>query len=262
MSQKKYPLLTVDQMHYAVTRITTHYYGSDNEINPEVAKTATGFFYHNIKNDFLFLITNRHVIKDPDKDYFPNAIKLTLHTDPDDMTQNTDYPIHLYEGTKQIWREPNPLRADVVAIPIDKVDFASHNIRYKSFSTENMLEKRFRLDIGDDIMVMGYPFGIYDHVHNLPLTRGGTISSPHPIPWKGEPYFLVDSNLHEGTSGSPVMTKFKNIWRRVDNDQIDNSILAFFLLGIVSTAFEYPKELLRAELNTVYFANIIDEMTT
>jgi hypothetical protein len=177
------------------------------------------------------------------------------------MTQNTEYSIHLYEGARPIWRKPNPPRADVVAIPIDLKDFATHNIRYRSFSTDNMLDKRFRLDIGDDIMVMGYPLGIYDHVHNLPLIRGGTISSPHPIPWKGEPYFLVDSNLHEGTSGSPVTTKFKTMWRRVDNNQIFYTEPAFFFLGIVSTAFEYPEELLRAQLNIVYFAHIIDEMT-
>jgi hypothetical protein len=45
-----------------------------------------------------------------------------------------------------------------------------------------MLPKNIRLDVGEDIFVMGYPLGIYDEVHNLPVIRGGTISSPYPIP--------------------------------------------------------------------------------
>lgn len=180
----------------AVTRITTHSYNNNKEIDPKVLKTATGFFYCNEKNTQVFLITNRHVICDPNTNYFPYAIKLTLHTNAEDMTQNTEYPIHLYDGIKPIWRNPNPPKADVVAIQIDHKDFAACSIRYRNFQTNNMLDKKSRLDIADDIFAMGYPLGIYDEVHNLPLVRGGTVSSPYPIPRNGQPYFLVDANLH------------------------------------------------------------------
>jgi hypothetical protein len=253
-----FPLTSIDPLHFIVTRITTHHYGNDNEIDQHVVYTATGFFYHSTNSNLLFLITNRHVVREP---YFPNAIKLTLHTNAADMTQNTEYPIHLYKGVKPVWRTPTPPEANVVAIPIDPNDFGTHSIRYKSLNAVNLLDKRFRLDIGDDVMVIGYPLGIYDHVHNTPIVRGGTISSPHPIPWKGEPCFLVDSNLHEGTSGSPVTTKFKTKWRRVDIDKTDDSEPALYFLGIVSSTFLYPEELRRAELNKVYFADIIEEMT-
>lgn len=257
MSHKTYPLTSIDQLHYIVTRITTHHIRKDEKIGEKVLQTATGFFYHNTRSKLLFLITNRHVVQEP---HFPNAIKLTLHTNAADMTQNTEYPIHLYKGTKPVWRTPNPPNADVVAIPKDRKDFA--NIRYKSINVVNLLDKRLRLDIGDDVMIIGNPLNLYDDIHNLSLVMGGTISSPHPIPWRREPFFLVHANLHKGTSGAPVTTKFKTKWRRVDNDKTYDSEPALYFLGIISEAYVYrEKGLKRAGLNKVYFASIIEEMT-
>jgi hypothetical protein len=151
----------------------------------------------------------------------------------------------------------------VVAIPIDHNDFTSHSIGYKSFASNNMLPKNIQLDVGEDVFVMGYPLGIYDEVHNLPVIRGGTISSAYPIPWNRRPYFLVDANLEEGTSGSPVLTKFKETWRRTDDDRLLRTEPAIFLLGINSSTFPKRRRQRRpVGLNAIYFAHVIDEMTT
>jgi hypothetical protein len=109
----------------------------------------------------------------------------------DDMTENKVYSIHLYNKMKPIWRDPNSAEADVVAIPIDSSDFARHSIVYILFASNNMLPKDIQLDVGEDVFIIGYPLGIYDEVHNLPVIRGGTTSSAYPIPWNGRPYFLL-----------------------------------------------------------------------
>jgi S1-C subfamily serine protease len=204
-----YPLLTIDQLHYTVTRITTHQYNDNKGIDRRILKTATGFFYHNLQSDLLFLVTNRHVVCD--RNYLPNVITITLHSDENDMTQNKEYLIHLYNKITPIWRSSDHPEVDVVAIPIDRKDFASLDIKYISFASNNLLPKDLQLEVGEDVFIMGYPLGIYDEVHNLPVIRGGTISSAYPILWNRRPYFLVDANLEEGTSGSPVLTKFKGI---------------------------------------------------
>jgi hypothetical protein len=253
-----YPLTSIDQLHYTVTRITTHYYKDDGEIDPKVIKTATGFFYHNLKSDLSFLITNRHVVCNGN--YFPNAINLMLHSDMNDMTKNTAYLIHLYNKLKPIWRNPNPPEADVVAIPIDRNDFARRNLMYILFASNNMLPENIQLDVGEDVFIMGYPLGIYDEVHNLPVIRGGTISSAYPIPWNRRPYFLVDANLEEGTSGSPVLTKFKGTWRKTDGRLLHLEPGIFFL-GINSSTFPERGEQRPVGLNATYFAHVIDEMT-
>jgi hypothetical protein len=117
-----------------------------------------------------------------------------LHTNINDMTQNTEYPIHLYNGTKPIWRYPNHPEADVVAIPIDLHDFVTHRIICRTFATNNML-KEYKLDIADDIFIMGYPLGIYDEVHNLPLIRGGHYLKSLSHSMEASPIFSCRSNL-------------------------------------------------------------------
>jgi hypothetical protein len=77
--------------------------------------------------------------------------------------------------------------------------------------------------------------------------------------------YLIDANLEEGTSGSPVMTKFRESWRSRDGSRYHTGS-AFFLLGINSSTFprcegEGEEEDKPKELNAVYFARIIDEMT-
>lgn len=52
--------------------------------------------------------------------------------------------------------------------------------------------------------MIGYPNGIWDSKHNLPLIRKG-ITSTHPkYEFNGKPEFLIDAACFPGSSGSPV----------------------------------------------------------
>lgn len=79
------------------------------------------------------------------------------------------------------------------------------------FASNNLLPTNIKLHVAEDVFIMGYPLGTYDEIHNLPIIRNGTISSAYPIHFNENPYFLVDANLQEGTSGGAVITKFKYI---------------------------------------------------
>ena len=108
---------------------------------------------------------------------------------------------------------------------------------------------------------MGYPLGIYyDDVNNLPVVRNGIVASAYPVPYKGQPYFLIDAKLHKGTSGSPVMTKFKRDWRKVEGGSIMGDF-QFFLLGINSSTWQLPEGEEPLGLNAVVFASIVREIT-
>jgi S1-C subfamily serine protease len=50
--------------------------------------TATGFFY--VKNDIVYMVTNRHVILDEEKGIKPDTLRVKLHVDPTHMTNNVD----------------------------------------------------------------------------------------------------------------------------------------------------------------------------
>ncbi len=194
-------------------------------------------------------------------------VRLSLHRDLRDFRVNGNYDIPLYKGPKQLWEKPRregKLYADVVAIPLKSKDIVEQGFVIKSFVDANLLPEKYLLHIGEDIMVMGYPLGIYyDNVNNLPVVRNGMVASAYPMPYQGQPYFLIDARLHKGTSGSPVMTKFKCDWRlKVGGSEMCG--FQFFLLGVNSST-EKLHEGLNDEgplgLNAVIFASIVRDIT-
>jgi hypothetical protein len=158
-----------------------------------------------------------------------------------------------------MWIESN-VKVDVVAIPIEMNKLPQGSI-IVSFNVANLLQSNIQLHVGDDIVVMGYPFGVYDDIHNLPILRNGIIASAYPIPFRDKPYFLVDSDLEEGVSGSPVITKFKDTWRTRNGSKPPIGF-SFFLLGIISSTFEFPEGEKPIGLNATYFAEVIDQITS
>jgi len=52
--------------------------------------------------------------------------------------------------------------------------------------------------------MIGYPNGLWDELHNLPIIRKG-ITATHPgLRLNGKPEFLIDAACFPGSSGSPV----------------------------------------------------------
>jgi hypothetical protein len=123
------------------------------------------------------------------------------------------------------------------------------------------------ISIGEDILVIGYPLGLYyDDVYNLPVIRSGTLASAYPVPFQGKPHFLIDARLHKGTSGSPVITKLKNLIETTGPGKLEGR-LQFVLLGVNSSTAEFHKdaEFHKCEeplgLNAAVFASIVQTIT-
>lgn len=218
---------------------------------------ATGFFFDHAEG--LYLITNRHVISG--NDYFPETVALTLHTDQQDLAQNENYLVNLYEDGEPKWLvHPVNIDIDLVAIPLDYDDITDRFL-ISSYNNESIFPSNMVLSYGEDLIVMGYPLGLYDEEHNLPIFRNATLASIHPIPFENEPCFLIDSRLHEGTSGSPVVTK-PCIPRRINNEWAlqdqDMPLLVGVNSGIINKKDSESGDLLG--LNVVWFASLIPEI--
>lgn len=198
--------------------------------------SATGFFY--TRGDDLFLVTNGHVVRDEEKGILPDLLRLRLHRDPNDLTNNGDYDVALYAEGQPLWKTP-PAHpgADVALLRLNRAEMTS-TFFIKALSAGNFLPERYVLHPGEDIFVMGYPLGFYDDRHNLPVFRNAMIASVHGVPFKGLPLFLTDANLHPGTSGSPVITKPKSTW--VDGKGKTHLVTGtvYYLIGIHSGTWE------------------------
>jgi S1-C subfamily serine protease len=229
---------------------------------------ASGFFYTHV--DKLYFITNRHVIVEEEENYFPDEIELRLHTDFSDTRQNEWFSIRLYDHLgKPLWLE-HPVggkEVDVVAVPLDSEPFKSRFL-VKAFSTGSHIPRDVEISIGEDVIVIGYPLGYYDTLHNLPIVRNAIMASVYPVPFEGRPILLIDSRLHSGTSGSPVLTKPAQVISRQEGDAYVLTVppgqAVTFLVGVHSaTIVPLDRDPERDEplgLNVVWFASLIPEI--
>lgn len=244
---KKSYITPIHQINFTTTII--HTIKNGNELG-----TATGFFYKN--NNTKYLVTNRHVVLDSSKNHYPNKLKLILHKGfYDSLNQNHDIYVSLFDKQgNELWIEhPNysKLKCDIVAIPFNKLTLEDNN--YIKFQDTKLLTfsstqtKIYETNPFGDIVVVGYPKGIYDKNNNLPIYRKAMIASQYGVNFEAKPYFLIDAKLHPGTSGSPVVNSFHTLYTEKGTPE------GYQLFGIVSAA-------IGLDLYVVWYSYLIDEI--
>lgn len=179
--------------------------------NDELVGTATGFIYAfyppNTKDSYMLcLVTNKHVY------YGTSKIRLTF------PIEDESYRIRV--GHKQIVTIDESMIKTVIFHPDKNIDLAvlnvskafrlceeSGNSLYRSPITDDFLLSKDdwrSLDAMEEIIMIGYPNGLIDHVNNLPLIRKGITSSHPAYDFNGRREFVIDAACFPGSSGSPV----------------------------------------------------------
>jgi hypothetical protein len=151
----------------------------------------------------LYLVTNRLVVRDEATCRQPDSIRLLLHKNANDLTVNETFIIPLYiDGIRQ-WRE-HPVygtNVDVAVITMtDSTMFQTHFIA--AFSPDHILTTQETLPPGQSVLIIGFPLGFIDSVHNLPIIRQAVVASDFAHAFKGQPYFLTDARMHPGNQWS------------------------------------------------------------
>ena len=180
--------------------------------NGQPLTNATGFFY--LHDDYLYLVTCRHVVINEATDHRPDRIQLSLHSDVSDLQQRAELSIPLYvDGIPQWYQPSHGCNPDVVAVAInDPHALTSHFV--VTFCRGDILNRDEEMPLGQNVLILGFPLGFHDTLHNLPIVRSATIASSFAHPFKGERYFLTDARLHRGMSGSPMIVKLSaRRWR-------------------------------------------------
>jgi len=185
--------------------------------------------------------------------FYPDSLLLRLHTDRADLRNQEDYRVDLYTGGKErrpVWKELDK-SIDVVAFDLPKAELEDRFV-FTGLAPKDFIQDKVVLGLGDPVIIIGYPYGFSDELHGLPVARQGALASVPRVPFRGKRYFLVDANLHPGTSGSPVITKPSTI--TVTKTETVHHELGFLLLGINSGAHG------DLELNIVWFTDVIAEL--
>ncbi|MDZ4160132.1 MAG: serine protease [Anaerolineaceae bacterium] len=194
-------LSTSEQLAFTTVRIQC-------ETNTGSASTGTGCFFSFKFSDnihALVIITNRHVIEGSARGIF----QLT-RANTDSTPQIGSFDNIVINNFEKNWiHHPKP----EVDLCIMNVVPLLHEAQEQGISffyrhlDENLLPSQQLLtDMTalEEILMIGYPVGLWDSVNNMPIFRKG-ITATHPnLNYEGKEEFLIDAACYPGSSGSPV----------------------------------------------------------
>lgn len=182
----------------------------------KLTSTGTGFFYkvvHPATNlAKIFILTNKHVVRDAAVVEFVLSSALSL-ADLDSQHQ----PVGRVDEIV-VW----PLNGNLVMHPDIDTDLCAIDItvpysrplnagrQLRSMCVDSTWlhgpeDRKILRDI-EQVLVIGYPAGLWDSHNNMPVARLGTTAT-HPLArYLGKRNFLIDVAAFQGSSGSPVFT--------------------------------------------------------
>jgi hypothetical protein len=215
----------------------------------------------------LYIVTNKHVIYGENfgqNQVVPkpkiDALKLNLHTNPKNFTQNEEKVVSLFAGENKVWLEHSHSYVDVVLVPltIDRTKFVITALNQTFIDSNNLVVDDF-----EKIFVFGYPYGWYDRLNNLPVVRVGHLSSPFKIPFQGKQMMIGDVTTHKGMSGGPVLMHLVDYTTKGDNGKTTRHLGSTrrLLAGINSGQFQIKDDAEeRVNLISIWFPEIILEI--
>ena len=174
---------------------------------------GTGFFFKFLQegNDgdthVPVIITNKHVIEGAEWGRF----YLNIADEKGVLITGKHEQFSIGEFESAWIKHPDP-SVDLCFMPLAQVMRLFYQAQRKRIyfialgkkliPTEEQLAELTALE---DIVMVGYPTGIWDKVNNMPIIRRG-ITATHPnLPYNGKNEFMIDAACFPGSSGSPVL---------------------------------------------------------
>jgi hypothetical protein len=198
----------VEQLGYATVRIECTLKNGDTS-------TGTGFFFAFATRDLPLhvpaIVTNKHVVEDA------ATGRLYLHlaanpAAPDDSIEPSGKSVWVVlDDFEARWvQHPDP-DVDLCALPLAQtfgiIAGRGGRVYYVHFSLNDIATEieLAALTALDDVVMVGYPNGIWDSANNMPIFRKG-VAATHPYhDYDGKREFLIDAACFPGSSGSPVL---------------------------------------------------------
>jgi len=237
----------VEPLLLAVARVSTFE-------GPRALTAASGFFFE--RSPRLFFVTSRHVLFDEASGHHPDRVEIVLHTDAVDLTRCATISLDLYRDGKSVWRqgEDSGGSIDVAVLELDRHRLPE-GVAVRAFSMAHLQGSLEEISIGTAVLVVGFPLGFYDTLHNLPVARHAGIASAFGVRFQGQGYFLTDARTHRGASGAPVVVV----------DPKRDSALPWKLLGIHSARVDMRGREEGVDeslgLNCTWYADILRTLT-
>lgn len=170
--------------------------------------TGTGFFFaiHEKNGKHVpLLVTNKHVIENSRKVTF-----LLTKKNTDDEPIFSDYQNITVNGRSH-WKDHPDKNIDLSAFAMGPVfskfkDDLKTEIKWSRITSANLPSSDQLRGITpiSNVMMIGYPIGIWDQRNNRPIFRHGVTATDPWLPYNGKMEFVIDIAAFPGSSGSPV----------------------------------------------------------
>jgi len=212
--------------------------------------SGTGYFYSFLNSGMggvPCIVTNKHVINGATKGKF----HLTIRDENAKPNLNSHLPIE-FNNFENMWiKHPDP-NIDLAIFPINPlveqskargIEFYFILLSQENIANQELLDS---LPSMEEIIMIGYPSGLWDERHNLPIIRKG-ITATHPkLPYNGKPEFMIDAACFPGSSGSPVF--LANIGSFVDKS---GALCAGTRIALLGTLYAGPQHTTTGEVRIV-----------
>ena len=160
----------------------------------------------NASGGWNLLITANHVLEGISSD---QATLILRMKHPDGTFTRTNATLQIRKAGTPLWtRHPT---ADVAvlmaALPADFIQ--NHQWVTAGFLAGDDEFSRVDIRPGDELMCLGYPFGIEANSAGFPILRSGRVASYPVAPSTNAPTLLFDMPVYGGNSGGPVFFDFR-----------------------------------------------------
>lgn len=195
------PSTLADQLLYATCRI-------EATGRPDGGRVGTAFWYRHRHGDKFahFLVTNWHVVEGSE------STKTTVHLKDasDSSVVNGCGSVLPLPGQTEWFQHPDGQDIGVLAL----AHTLNNDVFIRYLSEDVVRDPDFlarAYTAVEDVVMVGYPNGLWDTKNNYPIVRRGTTASHPAVSFKGTPQGVLDIAVFPGSSGSPVF-----IMRRSD----------------------------------------------
>lgn len=202
----------MERLTHSTVRIETDLHGGG-------ISTGTGFYMNFLQKEdtcIPVIVTNKHVVANANVGRF--HVTVAKDDGLPDTGKHQQFQFGQFE--QQCIKHPDPnidLAAFLIGPLLNQLQQSGQKLFYIPLQTDLIPkdEERESYSSMEDIVMIGYPNGIWDAKNNLPVIRKG-ITATHPnISWNGKSEFLTDIASFPGSSGSPVF--LANIGGYMDN---------------------------------------------